>query len=187
MISLKKWTVLCVALLLLYTTVSGEGIIREDFYLNGREFATFREKQTILPNTLILSLSVGEAETITAEVSPSSSLCETLSWRLVEESGAAKLLPSGENCTVYGVSEGEETVEISLDGESSVFVRVNVIQPQEIRLRSFENEPKEEEETFFSECFVVWSIRVLIFGAAASLLVAAYLLIKKKGEFESER
>jgi len=182
---LKKCLFLCAVLLFLSCTAFAEGIIRSDFYLNGREEATFREAVSILPNTLRLPLSVGESELLRADVSPDSSRADELSWRLCEKNGVAEIYPAGDTCVVYALSEGEERVGISLDGGETVFVSVDVASPREVRLRSFESET-EEKKTLFTEKLLSFIVRALRLCAAILISLGIVFLIKQKGGTDGE-
>lgn len=158
--------------------VSGEGIVR-DYYLRNREFAVMSEKVNILPNTLRMNITRGEYGSLRADVTPNAKLCEKLSWRLKKNTGAVEIYPSGETCSVYGLSAGEETVEIALDGKKTVQVDITVTEPREVQQRSFELSSEPRHESYFTSTLVSWLARGF-FAAAIAILFAVGILAWKK-------
>lgn len=177
---MKKCVFLCAIVFLLTSIVGGEGIAW-DYYLHNREYAVMKEKVNILPNTLRMSITRGEYGSLRADVTPDAKLCEKLIWRLMKNTGAIEIYPSGETCTVFGCEAGEETVEIALNGEKTVQVDITVTEPKEIRLRSFEIEEEKELESPFSEALVLWMVRALVAAAVVILCAAVILLWRKRG------
>ncbi len=164
---------------ILTPAVSGEGIVW-DYYLRNREFAVMKEKVNILPNTLRMNLTRGEYGSLHADVTPNAKLCEKLSWRLVRNTGAVEIYPSGETCSVYGLAAGEETVEIALDGKKSVKVDITVTEPREIQIRSFELEEEPERESLFTAALVSWLARGFFMASLAILFAVGILMWKKR-------
>ena len=176
---MKKCIVLLGILLFTISTASGEGIILQDFYLYDREFATFREKITILPNTLRLSLTEGESEELRAEVMPNPELSERLSWRLLDNSGAVTVYPRGASCAVYANIAGEDKIEISLDGEYKTVVEVSVKKGKTVNVRSFEVQ-KEKNSNSRAENFIRIMTVGLVFFAVVILTLVGFFFMRKR-------
>lgn len=176
---MKKFIFFCAIMLLLLSTASGEGIITQDFYLYDREFATFREKITILPNTLRLSLTEGESEELWAEVMPRAELSEKLSWRLRDNSGAVTVYPRGASCAVYANTAGEDSIEISLDGEYKTVIEVRVEKGKEVNVRSFEMQ-EEKTSNPRAESFIRIMTLFLVSFSVVILTIVVLFFIKNR-------
>ncbi len=176
---MKKYIFVFVLTLLIAPCVRGETIL-QDYYLNNRDYAVMREKINILPNTLRLKLTEGEFGSLRADVTPDAKLCRNLSWRLVGNTGAVEIYPSGETCTVYARTAGEETVQIALDGEKSVNVEVVVTEPKKIQVRSFELEHEETTGKLLGGALYIWVVRSLISIALGAFTAFLILIIKKR-------
>ncbi len=175
---MKKCIIFCAIFLLLRTVACGEKIIVSDFYLNGREYAVFKEKNTVLPNTLRLSLFEGEASELRAEVRPEGTMSEKLSWRLLDNTGAITIYPAGETCSVCANYAGVEHIGISLSGEGETVIEVEVKRPKEITLRSFEPDA-EKSTTHRAELFIRIEVAVLIVMSLVLFGVITVTLLKK--------
>lgn len=178
---MKKYIFVFALLFLLAPCVRGEGIL-QDYYLRNREYAVMKEKVNILPNTLRLKLTEGEYGSLRADVTPDANLCKKLSWRLAKNTGAVRIYPSGETCSVYGCEAGEETVEISLGGEKSVNVEIVVTEPSKIQVRSFELEQEETTGKLLGGAIYSWVSRALISLALGALIAFVILIVRKRRE-----
>ena len=81
--------------------------------------------ENILPDTLRLELYEGERAVLHVDVLPENATERSLSWSAPNR-GIIKLTPDGATCSVLGLREGEETIEIRADGGAFRCVAVSV-------------------------------------------------------------
>lgn len=146
--------------------------ITEDFYLNNAPLQSPAGTETkLLPSTLRVVLLEGDAEEIYVDVVRGEAWEEGVSWQLSENNGAVQIYPRGRTCAILALSEGEENLSVSFNGET-VNIPVSVRKPPEIQVRSFEYEGKsriQDETPFKTYHTVVWVLitlgAVLCFGS----------------------